>query len=394
MTHRMDGISNKITPLIQKIFGNPNQDLQRPDQPDDSVNFQSPSKLCTPIVSLRGTNSQEFPSDSSSDGAGRHIPGRFCRQLGRLDPALYLSEETEELYEIPPGHLGRIWFTVSYSKSQELLRVTVLKMRNLRTFSGLHNPSVFGTDQAYANNSDDSTIQDFRVKLFLEQAEKKYQMTSIKKQTTNPNFNEQFCFQVAANGFGQQSLRLDVLGIDKRRRCKIFGYVMFNLSALDTTEEEKEVRVYRDIQPDNEHELSENPFLMVALTYFPVTERLIVGLFECRNLPLKENGLPVDVFAKVVVYRGLQGRELKAKRTEVLGTKESFDESFVFHKIPDPSNVNVRITLMQHGFIDKQLGFIILGNEMVTKGRAVVQWKAMLERPEEQICEWQELQMF
>ncbi|KAF7232153.1 C2 domain protein [Paragonimus skrjabini miyazakii] len=125
-----------------------------------------------------------------------------------------------------------------------------------------------------------------------------------------------------------------------------------------------------------------------------MAERLIVGLFECRNLPLRENGLPVDIFAKVVLHQGLQGKEIKAKRTELLGNRDSFDESFVFQKIPDPASVNVRITLVQHGFIDKQLCFVVLGGELVSKGRALLHWQSMIERPEQRVCDWQELQLY
>lgn len=65
-----------------------------------------------------------------------------------------------------------------------------------------------------------------------------------------------------------------------------------------------------------------------------------------------------DVYARIVINKGLQGGELKTKRTELLGLKESFNESFVFNKISDPSNLNVRITLIQHRFIGKKQFFI------------------------------------
>ncbi|TPP65427.1 Synaptotagmin-5 [Fasciola gigantica] len=238
------------------------------------------------------------------------------------------------------------------------------------------------------------------IRVFIDQAEKKYHTTSIKKQTINPNFNEQFCFQVAPHSLNQHVLRLNVLGIDKRKRCKLVGYATFNLALLDKQQQPqqqtdgKELRVYRDIQLDNETEATSNPQLMVALTFFPSTARLIVGLFKCHHLPLKENGMPIDVYARVVLHQGLQGKELKSKRTEPLGMRDSFDESFVFQKIPDPANVNVRITLIQQGFLNKQLAFVVLGGEMVSKGGGVAQWKAMLEHPEEQVCEWQDMQLF
>lgn len=43
---------------------------------------------------------------------------------------------------------------------------------------------------------------------------------------------------------------------------------------------------------------------------------------------------------------------------------------------------------------DKQLAFVVLGGEMVSKGGGVTHWKAMLEHPEEQVCEWQDMQLF
>ncbi|KAA3676927.1 synaptotagmin-15 [Paragonimus westermani] len=318
------------------------------------------------------------------------------RHLGKLDPTLYLSEEGEELYDIPPGHLGRIWFTVAYSRASELLTITVHKARNLRqcSLAGGASFCVTGAEQTGTEN-EDSLVQDFRVKIFLEQNERKYHMTTVKKQMVNPNFNEQFSFQVAAYGIGQQALRLQVLGYDKRRRCRLIGYTSFSLATLDTASSDNvELRTFRDIQLDTEEETSENPQLFVALTYFPMAERLIVGLFDCRNLPLRENGLPVDIFAKVILHQGLQGKEIKTKRTELLGNREGFDESFVFQKIPDPASVNVRIILVQHGFLDKQLCFVVLGGELVSKGRALLHWQSMIERPEQRVCEWQELQLY
>ncbi|GAA55518.1 Synaptotagmin-15 [Clonorchis sinensis] len=396
----MEEISNKLSPIFSKILGS--QVLDRvlgKDGTDGSDVVGQQSTITSGASSNSSCTLEQIKSGPLAgqcwDMTVRHSSSRYShsRQLGKLDPRLYLSEEGEDLYDITPGHLGRIWFTVSYSRSNELLKVTVHKARNLRKWS------VFGSltpDQSQiATQNEECLLQDFRVKLFLEQAERKYHMTATKKQTDNPDFNEQFCFQVAAHDLGQQTLRIHVLGLDKRRRCKLIGYATYGLSALENnTSDDQEIRTFRDLQLDDESGISANPQLLVALTYFPTTERLIVGLFECRNLPLKENGLPIDVYAKVVLYQGLQGKELKSKRTESLGTRDSFDESFVFQKIPDPTNINLRITLVQHGFIDKQICFIVLGGELVSKGRGVLHWSAMLEHPDKQVSEWHELQLF
>nr|QQY02577.1 synaptotagmin-6 [Cryptocotyle lingua] len=395
----MEEFSNKISPIINKLFNSQVFDRVLGKDDTHSSNLTEQRSVLTGGACSNVMNPMTASGPLSGqcwDMTPRHKSSRYLhgRQLGKLDPQLYLSEEGEDLYDITPGHLGRIWFTVSYSRSNELLKVTVHKARNLRKWSMF---GALGSEHTQlSGQTEDSVLQDFRVKVFLEQAERKYHMTAMKKQTDNPNFNEQFCFQVAAHGLGQQILRIHVLGLDKRRRCKLIGYATYRLSTLDNnTSEDNEIRTFRDLQLDDESgQISPNPQLLVALTYFPMTERLIVGLFECRNLPLRENGLPIDVYAKVVVFQGLQGKELKSKRTEALGTRESFDESFVFQKIPDPSNINLRITLVQHGFIDKQICFIVLGGELVSKGRGVQHWTAMLEHPDKQVSEWHELQLY
>ncbi|VEL24752.1 unnamed protein product [Protopolystoma xenopodis] len=56
------------------------------------------------------------------------------------------------------------------------------------------------------------------------------------------------------------------------------------------------------------------------------------------------------VYVKVAAYQGLQGKQLKIKRTDVLGPVKYFNESFTFSKIRDPSDMHVRITLIQQSF--------------------------------------------
>ncbi|VDP80835.1 unnamed protein product [Echinostoma caproni] len=156
----MDGLSNKISPLFNKLLANPV--IERVIGKDESV---------SPVPSSPSENLQHSATAESGplsgqlwDVSSRQAQSRYlqARQLGRLDPALYVSEETEDLYEITPGHLGRIWFTVTYSKSNELLKVTVHKARNLRQLSLSSGASVGGVEHAMTAN-DDSTLQDFRI---------------------------------------------------------------------------------------------------------------------------------------------------------------------------------------------------------------------------------------
>jgi len=51
--------------------------------------------------------------------------------LGSIDPSLYRISDEDDQYDIPPEHLGRVWFAVEYERETEKLLVTLIKSRNL-----------------------------------------------------------------------------------------------------------------------------------------------------------------------------------------------------------------------------------------------------------------------
>ena len=65
--------------------------------------------------------------------------------LGSIDPSLYRISDEDDNYEIPPEHLGRIWFAVEYERETEKLLVTLIKARNLpnRAFGGANGCDPF-----------------------------------------------------------------------------------------------------------------------------------------------------------------------------------------------------------------------------------------------------------
>ncbi|KAL7059552.1 hypothetical protein AAHC03_012972 [Spirometra sp. Aus1] len=358
---------------------------------------------CAEGLAVRGRQaSLEYNKGPSSQTQAwskpiKYKPSEYARsrELGRLDPALYVSEKNEDLYDVPLGHLGRLWFTLSYDQTSERLHVTVHKARNLRSpnYRSLRFSIGMPADLTALSILTPVQTQDCRVKLYLENAKKKFQTSSTKRQTNNPTFEESFSFQIPVHELQSQSIRFEVLSVERTKRSKVVGFVSFPLSALKNSEcQWQPLRVARDLQL---YELSSFPgsiTLMVALTYFPATSRLTVGVFECQNLPLKSNGFCIAVYAKVVVCKGIQGKLHKAKRTQPLEQRRSFDESFTFSKIEDPSNMNVRIVLMQQGFIDKSIAFVVLGNELVSKGSGISHWHSMIENADSTITEIHELQ--
>ncbi|KAM7542638.1 hypothetical protein Aperf_G00000017855 [Anoplocephala perfoliata] len=339
----------------------------------------------------------------------KYKPSAFAksRELGKLDPTLYLSEMNEELYDVPMDHLGRVWFSISYDETTEQLRITIHKARNLRPphYQSLR-ASVSTTTSGKVgdgyNTAHDITpfslltpvpTQDSRIRVYIESAEKKFHTTSIKKQTNNPTFEESFAFQLPKHELVNQSIRLDVLSIEKTKRTLLIGFITFPLSSLAGYESQfRPMRIARDLQLGEGPNVPGNILLLVSLTYFPSADRLSVGLFECHNLPLKSNGLPISVYAKVIVCQGIQGKMLKTKRTGLLDQRESFNESFTFSKLGDPANVHVRIVLNQPGFFDKPMAMLVLGSDMVAKGTGTSHWNSMIESPDVTVTECHEMQ--
>ncbi len=89
------------------------------------------------------------------------------RELGRLDPNLYLSETNEDLYDVPLGHLGRVWFTISYDSTAEQLRITIHKARNLRSpnYESLHlSTGIMPTDMTSLSLLTPVPTQDCRIR--------------------------------------------------------------------------------------------------------------------------------------------------------------------------------------------------------------------------------------
>lgn len=77
--------------------------------------------------------------------------------------------------DFPEGNTGRIWFAMEYEYATERLVVTLIKVRNLQFSSESCNPFV---------------------KMHLLPDERRYLQSKTKRKTLNPQFDENFVFQV------------------------------------------------------------------------------------------------------------------------------------------------------------------------------------------------------
>lgn len=95
--------------------------------------------------------------------------------VGNINPDLYKSPEDTSETDFPDGCLGRLWFSVEYQQESERLLVGLIKARQLQVPSEAC-----------------STL----VKLYLLPGERRFLQSKTKRKTRNPQFDENFIFQV------------------------------------------------------------------------------------------------------------------------------------------------------------------------------------------------------
>lgn len=95
--------------------------------------------------------------------------------MGSVNPELYKSTEDRSETGFPDGCLGRLWFSVEYQQESERLLVGLIKARQLQVPSETC-----------------STL----VKLHLLPDERRFLQSKTKRKTCNPQFDENFIFQV------------------------------------------------------------------------------------------------------------------------------------------------------------------------------------------------------
>lgn len=83
-------------------------------------------------------------------------------------------EDKSEI-DFPEGNIGRLWFSVEYEQESERLLVSLIKARKLQPPSSSCNPLV---------------------KIYLLPDERRYLQSKIKRKNLNPQFDENFIFQV------------------------------------------------------------------------------------------------------------------------------------------------------------------------------------------------------
>ncbi|KAI4529241.1 hypothetical protein MG293_020489 [Ovis ammon polii] len=274
--------------------------------------------------------------------------------VGTINPEFYKIPEDKSEADFPEGCLGRLWFSVEYQQEAERLLVGLIKAQRLHAPSENCSPLV---------------------KLHLLPDERRFLQSKTKRRTTSPRFDEHFVFQVSSKSINQRVLRFSVYHVDRQRKHQLLGQVLFPLKK-ETLADNCRLVLWRDLE----------------------AESLEVKVRVTRHVPDDHESdyrrQPAGVFVKVSLMN--HNKFVKCKKTSaVLGsTNPVYSETFSFKANPaELDTASLSLTVMQSTEADKshELGRVVVGPYMYTRGRELEHWNEMLSKPKELVKRWHAL---
>ncbi|XP_052589922.1 synaptotagmin-15 isoform X2 [Peromyscus californicus insignis] len=298
-------------------------------------------------------------------------PGDAC-VIGNINPELYKSPEDTSETDFPDGCLGRLWFSVEYQQESERLLVGLIKARQLQVPSETCSPLV---------------------KLHLLPDERRFLQSKTKRKTCNPQFDENFVFQVSSRSITQRVLKFSVYHVNRQRKHQLLGQVLFPLKN-ETLAGDRHHIIWRDLEAENLEPPSEFGDLQFCLSYNDYLNRLTVVVLRAKGLQLQEDRGVVSVFVKVSLMN--HNKFVKCKRTSaVLGSVNPvYNETFSFKADPselDTASLSLTVLQITEGDKSYPLGRVVVGPYMYTRGRELEHWDEMLRRPKELVKRWHAL---
>eukprot|EP00074_Homo_sapiens_P107482 XP_024304043.1 synaptotagmin-15 isoform X6 [Homo sapiens] len=171
------------------------------------------------------------------------------------------------------------------------------------------------------------------VKLYLLPDERRFLQSKTKRKTSNPQFDEHFIFQVSSKTITQRVLKFSVYHVDRQRKHQLLGQVLFPLKNETLVGDCRRV-IWRDLEAESLEPPSEFGDLQFCLSYNDYLSRLTVVVLRAKGLRLQED-------------RGI----VKSQ----------------------------------------QLGRVVVGPYMYTRGRELEHWDEMLSKPKELVKRWHAL---
>ncbi|XP_001603471.2 synaptotagmin-5 [Nasonia vitripennis] len=216
---------------------------------------------------------------------------------------------------------GELQMSITYDAPDGILNVKLVEARDLRA------RDLSETADPYA-----------KIRLLPDRSTVK--QTRIHKKTLNPEFDEDFVFQVAPNcQLAERTLEVLLYDFDASSKHRGLGYVQIPLSTVTDLGLEPKTLTKSVMRYGAEGRFRAPPLgeLMVSLSYQPTAERLTVIVIRARNLPINdETGTATfEPYVQVNIVR--EDKSLKKKKTSIRreGTSPVWSESLNFDLTPD-----------------------------------------------------------
>ncbi|KAF0307061.1 Synaptotagmin-15 [Amphibalanus amphitrite] len=250
---------------------------------------------------------------------------------------------------------GRLWFSVSYTASEEKLTVTIIKAKKLPQRS---------------RDEPDSCDPVIRVHLLPDQ--RRYLQSHQKKNTCNPRFDEEFSFMIPQRRLSEHSIRISVYDSRRNRKHVPLGMVTHSLRAgVHLTNAVRDIsRVDDELDSGCSAGSASTSCvraaaaaaaapaagtaggLLVGLTYNAGLRRLTVAILEAVQLEsVSGSGGGAEhpsTYAKVTMYHHTRG--IQSRRTETVRNSScpKYAESFTLQLPADAlSAIHLRIKVKQ-----------------------------------------------
>ena len=205
------------------------------------------SSTPVPIIDMKPI---EFwpPSTNQEAVQPRTLQRRYTNDFGvfseedlKIEPKLYeVTENEEDLTDeekVARYKLGKIHFGLKYDIGNEQLNIRIIQARELP-------PPVF-----YDTTKQDLAHSNPYVKICLLPDQKESRQTSVKKKTQDPDFEENFAFDIPYQEAQRRFLQLSVLDFDKfSRHCAIGQHTL----PLDGINLLKGNHYWKPLQPANQ----------------------------------------------------------------------------------------------------------------------------------------------
>ncbi|BFZ20827.1 hypothetical protein BsWGS_23866 [Bradybaena similaris] len=262
-------------------------------------------------------------SGGSSDGQASTPPSGYNagRRRASMHDAIDLTKIDTRLYDkklvrqasvtsIEEESQGTIHVSLEHNSETGILTVNLIRAHNL-----------LPRDLNYTANP--------YCRITILPGQRSSAQSRIHRKTLNPEFEEEFIFELPTEEVSTSSLEVSLYEYDQFSKDECVGYVRIPLNEVHLN---KQVDLWRSITPyDKPKDQRDLGDVMFSLSYLPSAERLTVVIVRARNLRLLDDGkVDLNPFIKVCITSG--NKKLKKKKTSTAHSTNSpiWNEALVF----------------------------------------------------------------